>query len=293
MRTIHTGRSFASGIRDFLLPSLDALEAGDDLYKMLCSRIPDYKISVEDGSVLKISDPRTNQEIGRWNVFSLSGLSQEHGQGFADSALRFLGFDPETGLVTTEGLNLEQCSVCQSPARVGKVIRPTAALGIDPRRLLGVPVGDHTVYFTLECPQHVLPISPQPNLSISDLEEAYRSNIDDATFSVVSHRELDPDLPATIIVGYDAGSLILEPGRIRALMDALGVPYLGTVSLYGFFPDALVIADRNLTGAECRTVRNWAQEAIEPIYPTRLWSLDVSRQADLDQAPIGQVEFLT
>ena len=213
LRTIHTGRSFASGIRDFLLPSLDALEAGDDLYKMLCSRIPDYKISVEDGSVLKISDPRTNQEIGRWNVFSLSGLSQEHGQGFADSALRFLGFDPETGLVTTEGLNLEQCSVCQSPARVGKVIRPTAALGIDPRRLLGVPVGDHTVYFTLECPQHVLPISPQPNLSISDLEEAYRSNIDDATFSVVSHRELDPDLPATIIVGYDAGSLILEPGH--------------------------------------------------------------------------------
>ena len=202
-----------------------------------------------------------------------------------------MGFDPSTGLQTSQKFALGVCETCGAPARIGKVIRPTASLGVQPDEILGVAIGDHTVYFTQECPIHVHPFLPRPDFTIGQLESLYREGLPKADFGLVSHRSLAPQLSATLVIGYDAGSLILEAGRIQAVMNELGLEG-GQTFAYGFFPDALVLADSPLNASESMTAKHWAREAVSVVFPSRTWPLDVSRKVVLDGDAVGTVTRL-
>ncbi|MEE2789819.1 MAG: hypothetical protein VX589_20930 [Myxococcota bacterium] len=292
VRTLHTGRSFSAGIRDFVTPTLAALEDALDLLDLLDARLPDYRIQVSDGGTLSIRDKAVNQLVGQWPIFALTGRAQARGRAFADSVLRFLGFDPETGRITSQDFVLGVCETCGSDARIGKVIRPTSSLGVDPDAVLGVAIGDHTVYFTQECPVHVHPFLPRPTFTVARLEQLYQDGLADADFGLVSHRSLAPQLPASLIIGYDAGSLILEPRRIQGVMEALGLDG-DEVYAYGFFPDALILAERPLTAADSIAAKHWSREAVSVAFPSRAWPLDVSRKIALDGQVIGTVTRLS
>ena len=102
---------------------------------------------------------------------------------------------------------------------------------------------------------------------------------------------LNEDATARLAIGFDAGSLILEPARIRALLEATQLSTEGSKHLYGLFPDALVISETALDGEVLHGARLAAHEAIGQLFPGRTWPLDVNRTVELDEPATGNVNW--
>ena len=202
-----------------------------------------------------------------------------------------MGFDPANGTLLDSPLDLESCPVCGAPARVEKVIRPTTALGVDSATLVGVPIGEHTVYFTLDCPLHSTPLHPQPDMSLAEYESAYQAGLERATLTLVHQQTLPDGVPGQLLIGHGVGSLILEPGRIRAILKAVDADTAEQREVYGLFPDVLVVVERALTDTERQRIRVLARELIETVFPGRTWSLGISRSVSLDTPALGRVDF--
>ena len=112
-------------------------------------------------------------------------------------------------------------------------------------------------------------------------------------FTLVHQTALPDDLPGDLLVGYGAGSLVLEPARIRAVLDAIQQGTSEEHCVYGVFPDALVVTTRPLSDPERRRVRAMAREIVQDAFPDRAWLLGISRKMTLDVPPIGRVELVT
>ena len=291
LRGLHTGRSHMSAARDFVVPSLDALAAAHDLYGILSARLPTYETRIEDGAILVVLGDEGS--IGRWNLLNFVGLELGVGSRQAEGIMRLIGFDPNTGQRLENPVTLDTCVVCGEPARVGKVLRPTAALGVDPRTLVGVPIGDHTVYYTLDCPTHSIPVQQQPDFSLAKLEERYVEGLGDARFHLVHQEQLSDGLAGALIVGFDAGSLVLEPRRIKGILELLDRPTDGDFFVYGLYPDAFIIAHKPIASQQRRRIGIRTRELLEPLFPGRLQPLDIARKIQFDEASMGQVEHQT
>lgn len=290
LRCLHTGQTFEKAARSLVVPSLDLVDDAYSLLLQMTERLQQYEIKVESGSVVCIFDGEN--EVGRWSLFDVTGRGQSHGTNALDGVLRLMGFDPESGMYSSTSRDLGTCPVCGAPARVEKVIRPTTALGVDAKTLVGVPIGEHTVYFTLDCPLHSTPLQPQPDMTLADYESAYQDGLDRATTTLVHQQTLPDDIPGQLLIGHGAGSLVLEPGRIRTLLSAVGEESTDQREVYGFFPDALVVTERPLTDRERQKVRTLSRELVETAFPNRAWSLGITRSVSLDTPALGHVDFL-
>jgi hypothetical protein len=203
-----------------------------------------------------------------------------------DSAER--GFKPRTA-------RLDQCPLCAEQARVGKVIRPAALAGLDKARLMGVEVGASLVLYTHECAEHSTPVEAAPGRSLATLEAAWRKGLETARLRLVDQRPLTLDgAGAVLLVGFDVGSLVLEPERLLAALRAVEFPEiegLDAVHAYAFFPDALVVAADGLTPRARNAARVAALEALIPRFPARLWPLDLGRSVSLEVDALGHVDL--
>lgn len=289
LRTLHTGRSLVEGTLDFYGPMIDALDEARDLWRLAERRIEGYDLGIVDGVVLEARERGADVPVGRWPLLDLVGRGGAHGEGRAEALFEMLGYDPETRRFTPRDERLDACPVCAREARVGKVIRPKALLGVDPRTLAGVEIGQHVVYYTLECALHVTPVEPTPGRDLSDLEAEYRRGLQRAHGRALAVEHLAGG--ALLLVGHDFGSLILEPARIRAIYDALGEVAPGQRFAYAFHADALVLAEAKLSGEALRAARLAALEAVQPRFPGRTWPLDTARPVALDVPPAGRFEL--
>lgn len=278
LRCLHGGRSFVDGARAFFLPTITAVDEAFDLLELLRARVEAHSIRVEHGRTLIIADPH-GQVVGRWNILGIAGRQTAHGEDGVAELMAFLGYDPATKSFAVHADRLDQCPICSAQARVEKILRPQALLGVDPRTLAGVTVGEHIVYYTLVCPHHVVPLDPQPGRDISTLESAYQDGLADAETIVTQTQETDDGL---LIVGYDVGSLVLSPGRMKGVLEALDHPTTGRPIGYGFMPDAVFIAHHPLQGAALSAARQRAEDAVRGRFVGRDFPLDVARRLDLD-----------
>ncbi len=288
LRTLHTGRSFARGLTAFLSPTLDLLDDAFEVWTVATSNLPNHSITIENGSLMVIQRP--GEAPSRWELMTMAGRSRTHGAARTEGILRLLGFDPSTGERLETPFQLGVCPISGAPARVEKLIRPTSALGVDPRTLIGVPVGHHMVYYTSESDQHSVPLQPQPNLTISDCEAAYREGLPEATTAVLHWQKMEAESNATLAIGFNIGSLVLEPGRLRTLVEWLDLDSAGQWSVIGLLPDAILFASNDLQPAVIHRARRRAVEVAENLYPGRTWSLDVMRKMTFEDDAIGRVE---
>lgn len=290
LRTLHTGRSFVEGARAFFRPMVEALEEAHDWWLLAQKSIEGYDLRIDGGVVLVVSEPGSDVPVGRWPLLDLVGRGDAHGEARTAALLELLGYDRETRRFVERPDDLEHCPLCGADARVGKVIRPQALLGVDKRTLAGVEIGSHIVYYTLECPRHVTPIEPAPGRGLPELEAAYRRGLAQARTELLVAEALEDAGGALLLVGHDAGSLMLEPARIRAALEALGLPSTGEHHAYAFFADALVLGDKRIEPESLRRARLAALEAVQPRFPNRTWPLDAARPVKLDVPPAGRVE---
>jgi hypothetical protein len=278
LRCLHGGRSFVDGARAFFLPTITAIDEAFDLLEALRQRIQGYGVRVEHGRTLLITEPN-GQVVGRWNLLGLAGRQTAHGEDGMAELMAFLGYDPTSQRFAIREDRLDRCPICGSHARVEKIVRPKALLGVDPRTLAGVEIGDHIVYYTLVCPHHVVPLDPQPGRDLTTLEAAYQDGLGEARTVITQTKETDDGL---LIVGYDTGSLVLSPERMKGVLQALDHPATGRPIGYGFLPDAVFVAHRPLEGGALSAARQLAEDAVRGRFVGRDYPLDVARRLDLD-----------
>ena len=288
LRALHTGRSFAAAGRLFVAPSLDALADAHELFTAATQALPEYVVQIEDGAVLTVTADG-DEIVARCNLLGLAGRQGVHGRERLAELLQIMGYDKETGRFRVGPRALDVCGVCSRSARVGKVIRPTALLATDPRLLAGVEIGDHLVHYVVECPQHVVPVAASPERTVADLETAYRDGLAEAEIRVLGARRLAGG--ASLFVGFDLGSVVLEPACLAAVLEAAELPHVGERFVYAFHPDAVVVAPAVLDEIDRATARMASLEAISPLFPDRAWPLDVFRKVRLDVPPLGRVKI--
>jgi hypothetical protein len=296
LRTLHTARTFHAGARLFYAPIVTALEDAADILEIIRQEIDGetYPVDVLNGALLRIRDGADGREIGRWNLMTIAGRLAFRSQEGVTALLNLLGYDRETRRFRPARVSLAQCPLCGEPARIGKVLRPTALADVDRASLVGADVGEHFIYFTHECPVHSTPVQPGPGRSLTALEAAWDEGQDAARLVLVDARPLTlGGVPATLLVGFEVGSLVLEPARLKRALERVesdGVPPEGLVSAYAFFPDALIVAATPLNAAARRDARLVALEAVQPRFPARVWPLDVARKVALPDEGRGEVE---
>ena len=290
LRTIHTGRTFHAGARLFYAPIVTALEDAVDILELVEAEVTDHTIEVVEGTLLRIATP-DGREVGRWNLMTIAGRLGFRSQEGQAALFRLLGYDAAEKTFRPRPTALDQCPLCGEPARIGKVIRPAKLSGLDPSALVGVTLGDHFVFYTQECSLHSTPLAPGPGRTLPALEAAWSKGLPESRIVLVDARtEALGEGSLTLLVGFEAGSLVLEPERLRNALEAADGPTTGKVSAYAFFPDALVVATRPLDAAGRREARIRALEALQPRFPARIWPLDVARAVQLPELGAGFVE---
>ncbi len=293
MRTLHTGRTFYQGAKTFYGPLLDALEDAADILEKVQKNLGDYGVEVVDELVMRITAPAPDDttEIGRWNLMTLAGRMAFQGSEGEAALLRLLGYDTKSGTFKKPEVSLDRCLLCDAPARVGKVLRPKSLKGLDRENVVAVELGEHVVYYTLECPAHSAPIPPGRGRDVRVLEAAWSHGLDESTALLLETRTLTlPKGPAHLLVGYEFAAMVLETERLVALCRAASLTLTGKINVYAFHADAIVVSATPLDGQDRGAARNASLEAVAPRYPTRTWPLDVARPVDLNVEPRGRVE---
>ncbi len=268
LRTLHTGRTLVEGTRAFYLPVVHTFDEALGLLQTAKELMPERKITVEDGTVLAI------EGVGRWNLMALAGRLPFRGTEAREALRRFF--------TAGDSGDLQTCPVCGGAARVSKIVRPRQLVG--DAELVGVAVGDHVVCFTLEDDDHATPVTPGPNRSVAALEAAFVAGLPDAKLQLLEARRV-PE--GSLLVAFDAGSLVLEAALLKTALLAAELPADGTRFAYAFFPDALLVADAQLGGRALLRARAATLEAVQARFPGRTWALDLARPVDLDVDPVG------
>jgi hypothetical protein len=296
LRTLHTGRTFHAGARLFYAPIVTALEDAADILEIVRQEVDAnaFAIEVVDGALLRIREIAGGREVGRWNLMTIAGRLAFRSQEGVSALLNLLGYDRTARRFRPVRVSLTHCPLCGEPARIGKVLRPTALADVDRATLVGADVGEHFLYFTHECPVHSTPVQPGPGRSLTALEAAWEAGQDAALLVLVEARPLSlGGVASALLVGFEVGSLVLEPARLKRALERVeheGVPVEGTVMAYAFFPDALIVSAAPLSASARRDARLVALEAVQPRFPARIWPLDVARKVPLPAEGRGEVE---
>ncbi len=269
LRTLHTGRSFVEGTRAFYLPVVQALDEAFEVLRAAAEVLPEHRVTCE-GTVMAISG------LGRWNLMALAGRLRFRGSEGREALRSFL--------TAGDTADLSACPVCGEEARVAKVVRPLRLVG--DASLVGVAVGEHVVCYTLEDETHSTPVSPGESRTVAALEAAYVAGLGDAKLQLLEARRI---AGASLLVAFDAGSLVLEPALLKAALIAADLPADGARTAYAFFPDAVVVADAPLGGRALLQARTAAMEAVQGRFPGRTWPIDLARPVDLEVSPVGAV----
>ena len=285
LRGIHTGRTFCGIAQDFIGPHADDLFEATVLLESLVAKLGRYDLSITDGCILTVKDGSTSAQ---WNMLNLVG--QQHEGSYVDGVLRLMGFDPETGDKLPAHHNLESCSICHRPARIDKLIRPKQLIGRMNDELTHIDLGDHTVYYTASCDIHSVPITGLEPSRLTELEALCQKHQKDAITRLISHSR-DVEDVSELFIGYDMGSLLLEAGRVRTLIESQELSGFDACHAYGLFPDALLLSRRALNHAERARAETNARERLEALYPDRIIALKVARTIDLTKMALGKVEW--
>ena len=299
LRTLHTGRTFSEGARAFFGPHLDALDQGKDALEIARSAIEGMSVEVERGAILVLSDA-AGQVVGRWNLLALAGRLPTSGRARRDTLLRLLRYDPASHTLLEGGRDLDTCPICGSRARIAKVLGLERALGVETDTLVGVSVGAHFVYFTVECPDHSTPLAPAPSREIGVLEARYQAGLEHAVTTLVDTRALTPGVEISdgwpgrihLLVGFEISSTLIEPGRLKAILEHVEIDLPKSCHAYAFYPDAMVVSDTALAGKARLAAQHAALEAIVPRFPHRAQALEAARTISLDVRPVGHVRRL-
>jgi hypothetical protein len=273
-----------------------ALEDAADILEIVRQEVDAnaFAIEVVDGALLRIREIAGGREVGRWNLMTIAGRLAFRSQEGVSALLNLLGYDRTARRFRPVRVSLTHCPLCGEPARIGKVLRPTALADVDRATLVGADVGEHFLYFTHECPVHSTPVQPGPGRSLTALEAAWEAGQDAALLVLVEARPLSlGGVASALLVGFEVGSLVLEPARLKRALERVeheGVPVEGTVMAYAFFPDALIVSAAPLSASARRDARLVALEAVQPRFPARIWPLDVARKVPLPAEGRGEVE---
>jgi hypothetical protein len=293
LRTLHTGRTFHAGARLLYAPIVTALEDAADILEIVQQEVKEHTIDVVDGTLLRIRDAES-REVGRWNLMTIAGRLAFRSQDGIAALMNLLGYDREQHVFRPLRVALDRCPLCGEAARVGKVLRPAGLLGMDRGSLVGADVGEHFLYYTQECPVHSTPVQTGPGRSLPVLEAAWADGQENAHMVLVDARSVTiRETRVTLLVGFEAGSLVLEPARLKRALEIVheeGVPATEIVSAYAFFPDALIVSRAPLDATTRREARILALEAVQPRFPARIWPLDVARRVALPEEALGTVE---
>jgi hypothetical protein len=295
LRTLHTGRTFHAGARLLYAPIVTALEDAADILEIVQQEVKDHPIDVVDGTLLRIRDGE-GREVGRWNLMTIAGRLAFRSQDGVAALMNLLGYDRERHVFRPLRVALDRCPLCGEPARVGKVLRPTGLLGLDRGSLVGADVGEHFLYYTQECPVHSTPVQTGPGRTLPALEAAWAEGQERAHMVLVDARTVTiRDTRVTLLVGFEAGSLVLEPARLKGALEVVhdegaAPAEVELVSAYAFFPDALIVSTAPLDAQTRREARILALEAVQPRFPARIWPLDVARRVALPEDSMGTVE---
>lgn len=288
LAALHTGRSFVEGAQAAYGPTVQAVADAAELVVVAREALVGHTVTVETGVVLVVRD-RAGDPVARFNLLGLAGRQTFNGTAAHAAFLRYIGWDAEQQRFVRRGEALDVCPVTGAPARVGKVVRPTAGLGVDPRTLVGMDLGAHIVFFTQESATHTTPVEPGPGLDLGTLELAYREGLDGAVTRLVGLAKIES---IWILCGFDVGSLVIEPGRVKALLAAVGGPQTGSVTAWASNPDVLVVSPTPLEGTARARARAEAQVQVATHFAGRSYALDLTRTIDLDAAEaVGQVEL--
>jgi hypothetical protein len=293
LRTLHTGRTFHAGARLLYAPIVTALEDAADILEIVQQEVKEHTIDVVDGTLLRIRDAES-REVGRWNLMTIAGRLAFRSQDGIAALMNLLGYDREQHVFRPLRVALDRCPLCGEAARVGKVLRPAGLLGMDRGSLVGADVGEHFLYYTQECPVHSTPVQTGPGRTLPVLEAAWADGQENAHMVLVDARSVTiRETRVTLLVGFEAGSLVLEPARLKRALEIVheeGVPATEIVSAYAFFPDALIVSRAPLDATTRREARILALEAVQPRFPARIWPLDVARRVALPEEALGTVE---
>lgn len=288
LRTLHAGMTFSEGASAWFGAAIRAVSEGQQVIQSLAEHLGDgWTVSVEDGATLVIAGEGGES---RWPLMTLVGRATEG----IEALLALLGFDEARGVFRQGGDDLARCPVTGAPARVGKIIRPLELLGVDPRTLAGVIIGRHVVVYTLEGPTHTTMLEADPRRDLQRLEQAYQEGLPEAHLEILALRKIALDTAESapwLLVAAEAGSLVLEPGRLHQALGGAGVPGGEIAALdhaYGFFPDALILSKGALDPRSLRALRRSAHEAIRGLFPGRDWPLAVARPVKLSVPPVGR-----
>ncbi|MEE2756187.1 MAG: hypothetical protein VYA30_05985 [Myxococcota bacterium] len=288
IRGIHTGRTLSRTANDFVGPHIDDLVDANSLFEALRQRLSQYRLEIEGKTTLVINDGE--QTLGTWNLLGFVGQQTGVGHDYVDGILRLMGFDPDTGSRLQRQHSLDSCPVCGREAQISKLIRPARRLGRIDESIASIKLGEHLVYYTTACQFHSTPVDGTHLNDLDALEAAYKASQENAVTTVI-HQESIDNGSAEMVIGFDAGSLLLEPGRIHALRSFLNLPEAESCHAYGLYPDALLLAPKSLTIDERRRATSLAQEYLEKLYPERVVPLDVGREISLNIPPLGTVEW--
>ena len=300
LRTLHTGRTFHAGARAFYAPIVTALEDASDILEIVEQEVKGHTTDVIDGTLLRIrvaddsEGPDAGREVGRWNLMTIAGRLAFRGEEGVTALMNLLGYDRERQAFRPMRVALDQCPLCGERARVGKVLRPSALLGLDKSTLVGADVGEHFLLYTQECSLHSTPVQAGPGRTLASLEAAWEAGLAQARLVLVEARSATVgQAVVTLLVGFETGSLVLEPARLKRALEIGGdesTPTEGIVSVYAFFPDAVVVARAPLDAPARRDARLLALESLQPRFPARIWPLDVARRITLPKDGVGVVE---
>lgn len=284
LRTLYTARSFPDGIREFIAPLVRQVAVAHEIFERLDRVLTEHTINVDGEGIATVLNAERIQ-VARFNLFRASGQLWTNSADSEADLLSFIGLNPKTHEPFSVDHKGDDCLICGAPARISKVIRPLYSIGDQTQRFAGLSTGQHLIYFVQECHLHTTPLELEPGQGLAELEERYVKGLPNAVLSLL-HADANEREALWFFVGHDAGSLILESGRITKLMERFDIS-LDTVWGIAFFADVLVLTDEKPSLDKLEQLRHRAREYVQPLFPDRLWTIDMVRPIDKAAVPVG------
>ena len=290
LRTLHSGRGFFDGVRDFVLPSLQKVADASSLLAQMKVAAPECKFSKADAGIVTVTLESTDsgQTV---DLFQLSGQLWLKDEDLTRLLRRLFKLDVQQEQPVSEQAAVNPCLLCEAETRVGKLVRPRPANQDARHRFVGIETDRHFIYFTRECSQHSVPIELDAQTDLEALELEYQEGLATSVSSLIHVETVDPGIGWTF-VGPDIGSLIIEPARVRTLANFVG---MDQNRVWGccYFADSLTLLASKPNAELNRRLRQNAFEFVQPIFSERLWNIDLIRAFDLDEEPVGLIEDIS
>ena len=286
LRTLYTARSFPDGVREFIAPLIRQVAVAHEIYERLCRLLADYTIEVDEFGVATISDSGTTQ-LARINLFRASNQLWTNSSESESDLLKLVGLDPETKQPMTNQASLDNCPICGLDTRVSKVIRPLYSIGDQAQRFAGLSTGQHLIYFVQECPVHTTPLELEPGRGLAELESLASQRWRQRRFRSCTPNRIWSRTCGSLWVTmqvhhFGGGSSHGSHGAFRHFDGWVWIT---------FFADILILARAKPNADRLTQLRHRAREYVQPLFPDRLWTIDLVRPIDSTALPVGTVEL--